>query len=403
MMKYIIKVISVLIISSFVFYPAYNVLAATNNDNKTLGQLKKELTDYKNKKATAQSNANKTKNEINTAKSNVSNKQNEITQNQQKIQDATIESQNLEKEIENGKKELSELIKNYQIANGDNLYLQYIFESKSYEELIYRYAVIEQIMNYQEEKITEWKDKIDYNNQLKVDLAAREVTLNDQIKSLSEDIEKLNDALEDYYEISISYENEIKSTQELVDQYTKMGCKDNQTLFQCAGVLGDTKFIRPLNKGVITSLWGNRTHPVTGKVNTFHNGIDIGGNAAGTSIYAAANGKVGKIIRNASCGGNQVYIYHNINGKKYTTSYLHLKTINVSLGQAVKNTTVIGTVGGQKGTGDSCTTGAHLHFGMGTGWFGTDYITDSKWKSSSVNPTSIISFPAKGKYFYSRV
>lgn len=380
-----------------------NVYAATNNDNKTLGQLKQELADYKREVANNKQKENLTKSEINQAKNNVSNKQNEITANQQKINDAINESAKLEVEIENGKKELDALVKSYQIAKGDNIYLEYIFEAESYEDLIYRYAVMEQIMNYQEDKIASWKDKIEHNKQLKADLTAREATLNDQIKSLADDIDKLNDELEDYYEISIEYTKIIQTTQENIDNLVKLGCKDNQTLLQCSNVLGDSKLIRPLNRGTITSVWGNRVHPVTGKVNTFHNGVDIGGNKVGTPIYASANGKVGKIIYKASCGGNQVYIYHNINGKRYTTSYLHLNTINVKLGQQVKNSTIIGTVGGQKGTGDGCTTGAHLHFGLGSGWFGSDYITDSKWKSSSINPASIIPFPAKGKYFNTRI
>lgn len=403
MIKKLMYVISILIISLSLFMPMPQTEAATASKAKTLAELRKELADYKAKQATNNANKNKTQSQINSAKSNVSSKQNEITQNQQKIQEATEESQRLEKEIEEGKTELSELVRNYQIASGDNLYLQYIFESDSYEELIYRYAVIEQIMNYQEGRITEWKDKIDYNNQLKVDLAAREIELNQQINDLSEQISDLNDELEDYFDISLSVEDDIKSTEELIKYYQNLGCKENQDLQECVNVLGDTGFIRPLTKGTITSVWGYRTHPVTGVVNTFHNGIDIGGNAVGTSVYSAANGMVGKIIKQSSCGGNQVYIYHTVNGAKYTTVYMHLNTIKVTLGQKVTNQTVIGTVGGQKGTYDKCTTGAHLHFGMGTGWYGTDYTSSSTWKARSVNPVTKISFPAKGKYFYSRV
>lgn len=402
-MKKLLYVLSVLIISLSLFIPMPKTEAATASKARTLAELRKELADYKAKQATNNANKKKTQNQINNAKYSVSNKQTEISQNQQKIQDATTESQNLEIEIANGKKELTELVKNYQIANGDNLYLQYIFESDSYEELIYRYAVIEQVMNYQEGKITEWKNKIEYNNQLKVDLAAREVELNKQIDDLANEISDLNDELEDYFDISLTVEDDIKSTEELIKYYQSFGCKENQDLQECVNVLGDTGFIRPLTKGTITSVWGNRKHPVTGKVNSFHNGVDIGGNKVGTSVYSAANGMVGKIIKKASCGGNQVYIYHTIKGQRYTTVYMHLNSINVSLGQKVTSQTVIGTVGGQKGTYDSCTTGAHLHFGMGTGWYGSDYTSSSKWKAHSVNPATKVSFPAKGKYFYSRV
>lgn len=400
MMKRLLTNIHIITILVVLLIPVVTVNASS--DAQTLAELRRDLQAYKNTKSNAVKNQKKTQNEINNAKANVSNKQSEIEQNQRKVNDAIKESESLEKEIASGKEELDKLVKNYQLASGDNIYLEYIFEATSYEDLIYRYSVMEQIMNYQEERITSWKEKIEYNNQLKVDLAAREVTLNNQIKSLADDIENLSDELEDYFDISLSAEEDIKSTQELIITYEKMGCKENQNLQECIGALGDTKLIRPLNGGVITSVWGYRTHPTTGKPKTFHNGIDIGGNRVGTPVYSSANGMVGKIIYKSSCGGNQVYIYHNINGKKYTTSYLHLNTINVKLGQVVKNSTMIGTVGGQRGTGDTCTTGAHLHFGLGSGWYGSDYTSSSTWKARSINPASLIPFPSKGKYFNSR-
>ncbi len=403
MMKSIVKICNILVLSFLILLPSYNVLAAYKVDeNKTLAQLRKDLASYKASKAAADKKQSLTKSEINAAKNSAASKQNEIENNQKKVTDATNEIETLEKEISAGKEELDKLVKNYQIASGDNLYLKYIFEAESYEDLIYRYAVMEQIMNFQEDKITSWKDKIERNEQLKVDLAAREIQLNDQIESLSKDIDKLNDALIGYSNEGTTAQQAIDSTQQFIKFLEENDCKENQNLTQCI-TEGDTRFIRPLKKGVITSVWGYRRHPVTGKPNTFHNGIDIGGNSVGTPIYPAANGTVGKIIYKSPCGGNQVYIYHNIKGKRYTTSYLHLNTINVKLGQVVKSTSVIGTVGGQKGTGDGCTTGAHLHFGMGTGWFGADYVSNSTWQARSVNPVSVISFPAKGKYFNSRI
>ncbi|MCH5166254.1 MAG: peptidoglycan DD-metalloendopeptidase family protein [Erysipelotrichales bacterium] len=399
-MKRLVRISLIIIFAIFISVPTYNVYAAS--DAQTLAELRRDLAAYKAQKSENTKKQNATKAEINSAKNSVSNKQVEIEANQKKVNDAIQESEQLEKEIANGKKELAELVQNYQIASGDNIYLEYIFKATSFEDLVYRYAVMEQIMNYQESLISTWKDKIEYNKQLKVDLEAREVTLNQQIKDLAKEIDNLNDELEDYFDISLSVEQDIKSTQELITTYEKMGCKENQNLQECIGELGDTRLIRPLNKGVITSLWGYRTHPTTGVANTFHNGIDIGGNSVGTSVYSAANGMVGKIIYKASCGGNQVYIYHNINGKKYTTVYMHLNSINVKLGQIVKNSSVIGTVGGQKGTGDTCTTGAHLHFGTGSGWYGSDYTSSSTWKAKSINPATLVSFPGKGKYFYSR-
>ncbi len=402
-MKKILKTTFILLLVVSILIPTFNVSSAeyVADGDKTLKQVKQDLAKFKAEQNQIDSNISKNKNEVTSSKNSIASKQKEIEDNQQKVVDATNESARLEKEIKEGKAELENLVKNYQIANGENIYLEYIFEAESYEDLIYRYAVMEQIMNYQEDKIASWRDKIERNEQLKKDLAAREILLNDQINNLSKEIDELNKAIKDFSEERLSVQEEIQSVQSTIDSLVNLGCKDDQKISTCLKD-ADTSFRRPLTKGVITSVWGYRTHPTTGKPNTFHNGIDIGGNSVGTPIYAAANGTVGKVIWKSSCGGNQVYIYHTINGKKYTTSYLHLNSINVKVGQFVKNTAVIGTVGGQKGTGDNCTTGAHLHFGMGTGWYGLDYISGSTWQARSVNPTSQISFPAKGKYFYSR-
>ena len=42
--------------------------------------------------------------------------------------------------------ELNNLVEAYQIAQGNNVYLEYVFDATSYEDLIYRYAIIEELM-----------------------------------------------------------------------------------------------------------------------------------------------------------------------------------------------------------------------------------------------------------------
>ncbi len=370
---------------------------------RTLRELRAELASWKKEQANNESKKNATKNEISSAKASVSSKQTEISNNQQKIADSLAESEQLEKDIADGKTELEKIVKNYQVSKGDNVYLEYIFKATSYEDLIYRYAVMEQLMDYQKNKIDEWKGKIEYNTQLKIDLENREVELNNQIDSLANDIKSLNNKLSDYLDVTMDIKDEISSTQELINYYEKIGCKEDEDLEKCVSVKGDTGFLRPLNRGVTTSYFGYRTHPVTGVKNKFHSGIDIGGNKEGTNVYSVANGMVSKIVRKASCGGNQVYIQHLINGKQYTSCYMHLLTIKVNVGDKVTNQTVVGTVGGGSGTPwDSCSTGAHLHFGLGTGWYGTTYTSYSKWVANLVDPKSYLKFPDLKKYFYTR-
>jgi hypothetical protein len=120
-------------------------------------------------------------------------------------------------------------------------------------------------------------------------------------------------------------------------------------------------------------------------------GMDIGGNPLGTNVYAAAAGKVNRIVVRASCGGNIVYIQHTINGKKLRSLYMHLHSVKVKVGDIVTANTVVGTVGGNESY-EHCSTGAHLHFGIMKGWEGTTYY----------NPRNYVSFPKLGNRFTSR-
>lgn len=402
MKKYIKKIICLLFIIGFVSYTF--VIASAASKANTIAELRGELSALKATKKANDNKKNKTKNEISESNKNITNAKNEITTNQGKIEQAKVDIVNLNQEIVDTEESIKKTIQAYQLTDGENVYLEYVFDATSYEELVYRYAIVEQILDYNNEQIDKYNDLIKKNEQLQIDLAEREIELNNQIESLSSKIDELGNQLEEITEHTMDIQDEIDSTQELIDYYVKLGCKENQDLGECVSIKGDTSFRKPLSKGTITSYYGYRINPLTGKGTKFHSGVDIGGNKEGTNVYASANGMVGKIIRKASCGGNQVYVYHTINGVRYTTSYWHLLSINVKIGDQVNSTTVVGTVGGGKGTRsyDSCSTGAHLHYMVAKGWYGETYTTYSKFLANTLNPKDILKLPSKGTYWYSR-
>lgn len=378
---------------------------AVTNAN-TLAELRKELADYKAKKNNALANKNKTQSEINASKNNILAAQTEISNNQKKIEEAKVKITELEKEIESTEGQIDELLRSYEIMNGQNNYLEYIFGAKDMSDFIIRYSISEQVASYNDSLITEYENNITENEQLQIDLANREKQLNSQISNLEKSIDTLGNKLDSFVEESLKFEDEIKTTQELIDQYVRMGCGENEPFTTCVKMQSDTGFLRPLKKGVRTSNFGYRTHPVTGVKNKFHSGTDIGGNPEGTSVYSIANGMVGKIVRRSSCGGNQVYIYHTVRGVKYTSVYMHLLNINVKVGDYVTNQSVIGTVGGGRSTMsyDRCSTGAHLHLSLAKGWYGSTYVSYSTYVSNLLDSgaAQYVNIPPKGKYFYSR-
>lgn len=402
-MKKIIYRLSYLVLAfSFITYTFISANASSKAN--TLAELRSELNALKATKQANDNKKSKTQDEINASNQTITNAKNEITVNQNKIEKAKDDIVKLNDEIKETEESIKKTIQAYQLTDGQNVYLEYIFDATSYEDLVYRYAIVEQIIDYNNEQIDKYNDLISKNEQLQVDLAEREVELNKKIDEMSSQIDELGNQLEEITEHTMDIQDEIDSTQELINYYVKLGCSENQNLNECVSIKGDTSFRKPLSRGTITSYYGYRINPLTGSGTKFHSGVDIGGNSEGTNVYASANGMVGKIIRRASCGGNQVYVYHTINGVKYTTSYWHMLTINVSVGDKVDSNTVVGTVGGGSGTRsyDYCSTGAHLHYMIASGWYGETYTTYSKFLANTKNPKDVLGLPSKGTFWYSR-
>jgi murein DD-endopeptidase MepM/ murein hydrolase activator NlpD len=104
-------------------------------------------------------------------------------------------------------------------------------------------------------------------------------------------------------------------------------------------------------KDRITSSYGRREHPKTGKKD-FHSGIDLAGKP-GTPVIATADGVV-SFAGWGGANGNLVVLEH---GFGYSTFYAHNKKVVVKVGQQVKRGDVIAHIGS---TGNS--TGPHVHY-----------------------------------------
>jgi murein DD-endopeptidase MepM/ murein hydrolase activator NlpD len=108
---------------------------------------------------------------------------------------------------------------------------------------------------------------------------------------------------------------------------------------------------RPIGKGWLSSKFGKRADPFTGK-QEYHKGVDFAGKE-GSEVLATGDGVVTWSGRRSGYG-NLVEINH---GNGYVTRYGHNKTNTVEVGQAVKKGQQIALMGS---TGRS--TGPHVHF-----------------------------------------
>lgn len=375
---------------------------------KTLGDLKKELQEFeekyeKNKQQQTQNEEEKTEieNKIYQTKRNIADIGEEIISLNEEIS-------KLNENIESKEEEIETIISFTQVSNGEPAYLQYAFGAEDFTDFIYRMAVSEQITSYNDELVTNYKNDIEANNEKKEQLETKKETLKQQQESYKDDLTRIQDDLSELDDLALDIETQIKQRKSAIKVYEDKGCKDDEDISTCGSKVlpADTTFWRPIPVGYITGWFGYRdcTDP---RVSCYHNGLDMsndGANYTDYPVYAVANGIVVSIINSYSdsssysCGGKRVFIEHKVNGVTYTSGYLHLRQINVKVGQTVTKDTVIGIMGGNpsRETWDRCSTGAHLHLEMS---YGT--ISKGDYYSRRVHAGTIINFPTT-KYTYWR-
>ena len=385
------------------------VIPSNRIEAKTLGDLKRELQKQIEEYEQSKHEQNLTQNQYDSIKNNISSIKSEIDQNQNTIIELGKEIEELNLNIAKKEEEIKEIIRFYQLSQGESMYLEYIFGATDYTDFIYRLAISEQMTKYNKELIAEQNQMIEDNKQKQKDLAAREKDLNNKQEELSKQLDSLGNRLSEIVDLTVDIEEEIKVQKEAIKLYEgQYKCKDSDEISQCTAnkLPADTAFWRPIITGHRSSEYGYRTYRLNGKtVTDFHTGIDLTTYPNdNVPIYAAAAGKVVGIVTRASCGGNKIYIHHNINGVTYTTAYVHLRKILVSVGDTVTKDTQIAVMGGNPSieTWDGCSTGTHLHFMISRGLYLKDYTSWNTFVAKSLNPRSIVNFPSGGNTFYNR-
>ena len=108
---------------------------------KELKKLEAKLAESKNQEKLNKEEVEKINSEINTITKNIADAQAQIEKAGKKIEIN-------ENEIEQKQVETDNLLKYFQASSNENVYLEYLFEAKTYTEFIYRYAVIKQLTEY---------------------------------------------------------------------------------------------------------------------------------------------------------------------------------------------------------------------------------------------------------------
>ena len=286
------------------------------------------------------------------------------------IDEKNAEKAELEKKQETQNQMLSEMLR-MSYKYGEDSYLEILLGAASISDFLQRMDFLAYHMRYSSTLLEEIKktgetiDEVTANltttldamNVVKVESeeAAKELSeklarVDVVIAQLNADLSTLNADLAEKERDRQKLEADVAALTKTIKEQEAKNSTSSNTISYDGGQLGWP--LKGYSMKYLTSSYGTRTDPITGKKGAFHNGLDVGA-PHGTKILAAESGTV---VRASTYGtyGKCVIIDH---GGGLMTLYAHCSGYNVVVGQKVTRGDVIAYVGS---TGRS--TGNHLHF-----------------------------------------
>ena len=379
-------------------------------DAKTIAQFEAEVAQY-----TRELQAKKDK--LATNEAEIAAIKNKITDIGNQITQISKEKDQLQKEIDESNEKIKlkgqqskDLMQYYQVSEGNNSYLEYIFGAESITDMIYRMAVVEQLTEANRRIMDELKELIQENNKKKEELTKKDKELNILKSNLKDQQERIGIESSKIRDSMPSLEDQIKTAKSNLAYYKKLGCGTNEDIQAClyriqqssgSSIPSSGTTLRPTQQGYldggIGSYWG-------------HTGQDIGSNRkTGETIYPIADGQILAVYRDNcysfcsyTCNGNAniVVIRHNIRNRYIYASYVHLSSVNFSsanVGQRISAYTPIGKMGSTGCTSGSDAGGTyiHLHLELATcHWREGGGCTWGQYQDSIIDPTRYVNFPS---------
>ena len=385
-----------LVIVSFLALPIDTVA-------KTIQEFEAEVSKYTQELENKKANLAKNDKEVEEIMKKISSIENQIKETEAEIERLQKEIEESEKEIEKKSEESKNIISYYQIANGENSYLEYAFGANDITDMIYRLSIVEQLTEYNDKIMRELEELIKRNQAAQQQLNAK----TEELKALKADLKKEQARIEAdsaaIKESMPSIEEQIKSAQASVKYYKSLGCGASEDIQSCeyrvsqsssSGSLPSVGFFsRPMENGYIVRGMGGG-----------HLGYDLSSGDKAIAIYPIAEGSVHAIYTDSctseywcrsmgySCNGNAkiVVIKHNYNGKYIYSAYVHLRSYgNINVGSIVSKNTIIGYMGTS-----GCSTGSHLHLEISSCHWKNGGCNYNTYTNRLINPGSLIKFPS---------
>lgn len=319
----------------------------------TLGDYEKELETYLKDAEKNQSAMNKTEQEIKEANAKIEEIKKEMQELTEEVTKLNKEITEYNYEIQEKSLQTKEIFQYFQMSQGENTYMEYVFGAESITDLIYRYAIVEQMTEYNNKVTKELEELIEKNKQREKEIEELNKELKTKKETLDKKVVELDATKTQLGSLYVNIEKDIQKARETVKMYKDLGCKSHHTIgVDCAnGSSGN--FRRPVSWGYITSEFGYRW-------GSYHTGIDISNwDPYNTKIYPVANGTITMIAQDFY-GALMVAIVHYdvVNRQYYTSLYAHMDSYAPGIyeGKYVTTEQFIGYMGN---TGYS--TGPHLH------------------------------------------
>ena len=408
------KIVNLLIILSFTV--SYTALPLDTNA-KTIKEFEDEVSKYTADLKEKQDKIAKNDEEVAQIKKKISDLEKQMLTTEAEIKNLQEEIEKSNKEIEKKSEESKKIIEYYQVANGNNAYLEYAFGATDITDLVYRMSVVEQLTEYNNKIMKELEQLIKDNNVKQEQLKVKKEELKKLQENLQSEKERIDADSAAIRETMPSVETQIKEAQSNINYFKKLGCGATEDIYACQYRVSQNSstgslpsvgtFARPMASGYV----------VRGFVGKYgHMGYDLSDrNNKSIAVYPIAEGSVHAIYTDActtstfcqnigySCNGNAkiVVIKHNYNGGYIYSSYVHLGSYgNISEGRRVTKDTIIGYMGN---TG--CSSGPHLHLEIASChwknnggcvysgyWSGGKYING--YIDKLIAPSSLVTFPS---------
>lgn len=381
---YVVTVVGLIFTLSVTHTTSSYAASSTKNLDQQIANAKKKKADSQKKAKEAQSRIAQVKSDKQLTLKEIDDLNNQLKVTYEKLEQLNVKLEKTEVELANQEKQLDEaearvekrdgLLKSrlrLMYTNGTVSYLDVLFSATSFSDFLTRLDSLQMVFTQDQEILDSNKKDRDLiaakKQEVMISLAEAQ-KLYESTTDIRNDLQQKEQAKEVRVAQLANEEHVLeKITAEEEENVIAFAREESKLQAEKAKAAGGGtnkysggKFAYPLAKQAkVTSEYGSRTNPVTGKQGEFHKGIDFGA-PSGSDILAADDGIV--ILAGSYSGyGNCVIINHgkDKNGKEIWTLYGHIRHggIKVSKGAKVKRGQKIAEVGS---TGQS--TGPHLHF-----------------------------------------